>query len=191
MLLNKIPVLDKGFVAAISSHNDGQKLQDIADNFMNPVHADTRVFDISSLTLLVKCPLFVQLNISQFGFTIMNTRQEGELEAYIPNETEIGAPELEVNKLISDDIMRTTNALFINPKAYQADGCDRFISQVIMPINTYTTIIVHGSYDRWKRLVAQQNLPLPLEAYRSAIGQIFTAEWNYGKTKRFEEQDQE
>ena len=186
MLLNRIPCLDKGFVAVVSSHNDCQKLSDIADNILSPSQVTNRVFDISSLTLMVKCPLFIQLNLSQFGFDMIYGKQD-DVEAYVPNETEIGSPELETNRLISDDMKRTTEALLINPKAYQADGCDRFVSQVMTPINVYTTIIVHGSYDQWKRFIEQKNLPAPVETYRSAVDQIMSAEWNDGKTKRFEE----
>jgi len=189
MLLSKIYCLDLGFVAAISSHNDCQKLVDIANELMNPIQADKKMFSLASLTMLIKCPLFIQLHLSQFGFMILNTKNPDELEAYVPNETEICSPDLETSRLISDDMKRTTSALFINPKAYQADGCDKFISQVMTPINTYTTIVVHGSYHQWQRLVSQQGLPHPLEAYRSAVNQIILTEWNHDKIQRFKEQD--
>jgi len=189
MILNQIPCLDKGYVAKISSHNDGIKLLDIANEFLNPAQRSDKLFVISSLTLIVKCPLFCQLNLSQFGFDIINTKPLEKLEAYIPHPGEISGNDLEVSREMSENMRRTTEALFMNPIAYQADGCDRFISQVIIPVNTYTTVIVHGSYNQWQKYMAQQNLPSPLEAYRLAVKQIVDVEWEHGTTKRLKEQD--
>ena len=179
-LLNKLPTLDKGYVALLSSTNDAQKLRDILPYISN--QSLSKELDISSMTLLVKCPLFVQLHLSQHSLTILNTRLQEELEAFIPNETEIGSPDLENNRLISDDVKRTTEALLINPSAYQSDGCDRFISQVLTPISTYTTIIVHGTRRNWLSLLSQDNLPYPINCYQKTIDKIYNAEWNDGSS---------
>jgi hypothetical protein len=176
ILLNKIPVLDKGFVAKFDSSCDGAKLNELAvEYFKRP---DGRFLtEMSSLTLLIKCPLFVQLNFSTFGLRVTNLPSSEELEAYLPNVGEIGSPSLEAARDISEDIARTTAALLMNPKAYQADGCDRFISQTLTPVSAYTTILVYGMYNDWCRFVAQNNAPQCLSAYTDAINQIMRAEW--------------
>jgi hypothetical protein len=125
---------------------------------------------------VIKCPLFVQLNLSTHSFTIVSTNVT-DVEAYIPNVGEIGASDLETSRNISANMKMTTDALLINPKAFQEDGCDRFISQVLTPLNTYTTLIVHGSYNEWKKFCNQQRVPNPTKSYIKAITQIMNSEW--------------
>lgn len=178
MLLNKIPVLDKGYVALIDSCNTTQVLRDIGAEFYNgeyPVDLE----DIGYMTIVIKCPLFFQIYLSKFQLKIIDANVHNQQqEAYIPNPGEIGCPERLDSEAISDDIFRTTSALLINPKAYQADGADRFISQVITPINIYTTLIVSGPYKEWcKLLCLPKHAPRPIMQYIEAIEQIITAEW--------------
>ncbi len=177
MLLNKLPCLDKGYVALLDSANDSQKLNDIRAEFLSHLTDYSKLMFTGSMTLVLKCPIFVQVHLSQFGFTIAHTRPSNDIEAYIPNVGEIGCPDLETSGLIADDIYRTTDALLLNPKAYQTDGCNRFISQILMPISTYTTIIVHGGAENWKKFITQTDLPSPIESYRAVVEQIHKAEW--------------
>jgi len=175
MLLNKLPCLDKGYVAYLDSSCDSTKLRDVALEFFKK--SDGRFLsDISTLTLVIKCPLFVQLNLSQFNLKIITTSTT-DIEAYTPSVGEIGSPDHGTNKLISEDIERTTAALLINPKAYQADGCDRFVSQVLTPISTYTTLIVHGPYNEWKKFAAQGSMPHGMISYATSVQQILNMEW--------------
>jgi hypothetical protein len=177
MLLNKVPVLDKGYVALVDCSNTTRKLRDIGQEFFDNGEYPTSLEELGTLTLVIKCPLFVQLNISKFNLKIINVPDK-EQHAYSPSVGEIGSPDRTTNEEIAADISRTTSALLINPKAYQADGCDRFVSQIITPINVYTTIIVHGSYNEWCKFACQQGFtPGPIKAYHQAIEQIITSEW--------------
>ncbi len=175
MLLNRLPCLDKGYVALISSSCTSDKLNEVVMEFFKK---DNALFlrEISTLTLAIKCPLFVQLNLSTHGFKIISTPVV-EVETYCPNVGEIGSPELETSRGIAENIQATSAALGINPKAYEEDGCDRFISQILTPINTYTTLIVHGSYNEWKRFCNQPKVPAPMKSYVKAVTQIMNAEW--------------
>lgn len=175
MLLNKIPCLDKGYVALISCSNNFDKLNEVSLEFFK--RSDSAFLrDMSTLTLVVRCPLFVQLNLSTHQFKIYSAPVT-EVEAYCPNVGEIGAPDLETCRNISANIKMTSDALLINPKAYQEDGCERFMSQIATPINTYTTLIVHGSYNEWKKFCNQPKIPSPTKSYVKAITQIMNAEW--------------
>lgn len=176
MLLNKIPVLDKGYVALIDSCNTTQKLRDIGQEFYGGEYP-TALEDIGYMTLVIKCPLFVQLNLSKFNLKVIDANTGTTTEAYKPNAGEIKSRERVDSEAIADDISRTTDALLINPKAYQADGCDRFISQVITPINVFTTIIVSGSYSEWCKFSYQERLPSPINAYATIVQQVITTEW--------------
>jgi hypothetical protein len=176
MLLSKIPVLDKGYVALIDSCNTTQKLRDIGTEFYGGEYP-TSLEELGSLTVAIKCPLFVQLALSKYNLKVIDANFSREIEAFLPNAGETGAPERLDAEAIADDISRTTNALLINPKAYQADGCDRFISQVTTPISVYTTLIIKGSYSEWCKFAYESKLPGPIRAYAYAIAQIIEAEW--------------
>lgn len=182
MLLNKIPVLDKGYVALISSSNVTQTLTDIKKEFFNDEYLNkadsTIISDMANMTLVVKCPIFVQLNLSKFGFRILNTRTE-KVEAYVPNETEILSPDLDTNRVIANNMFKTTEALLINPLAFQRDGCDEFMSQVLTPISVYNTILVHGTLNQWIAFCEQSKLPKPVDAYAISIADIVKAEWKF------------
>ena len=174
--MNKLPCLDKGYIACLDSTGSSTKLKDIAMEFFKKT--DTAFLTgLSSLTVVMKCPLFVQLHLSTYGLQIIAVPPTGEIDAYCPNAGEVGAPEHDINKAIADSIASTTDALLINPKAYQHDGCNRFVSQIMTPVNTYTTIIVHGSYSDWRKFSYQSNLPSAIAAYAKVIQQIMTAEW--------------
>lgn len=177
LFLTKIPVLDKGFVALVDSNCNSIKLNEVAVEYFKRLDGKF-LADISSMTLIVKCPLFVQLNFSTFGLKVTNLPYPGhEVETYLPNVGEVGASSLEASQDIADDMTRTSAALLMNPKAYQADGCDRFISQILTPLNTYTTILVYGMYNDWCKFVSQNNAPNCIVAYTDAIHQIMRAEW--------------
>jgi hypothetical protein len=176
MLLSKIPVLDKGYVALIDSCNTTAKLREMGQEFFGGEYP-TSLEELGSMTVVMKCPLFVQLNLSKFNFKVINA-DSGSPEGYIPNPGEIGASERISCEAISDDIARTTDALLINPKAYQADGADRFVSQVLTPVNIYTTLIVQGTYREWCAFAYNQaKVPTPIKAYTIALQQIIDAEW--------------
>lgn len=178
MLLSKIPVLDKGYVALISSCNTTAILREIDQEFFFGSYP-TVLEDLGSMTLAIKCPLFIQLNLSKYNLKIITTEQSnGQLEAYIPNAAQVGGSDVTTSQLISDDIARTTDAVLINSTAYQTDGCVPFVSQVLTPINVYTTLIVQGTYKEWCAYAfLVKNQPGPLLSYKMTVQQIITSEW--------------
>lgn len=178
MLLSKIPVLDKGYVALLDSCNTTKKLREIGQEFYGGEYP-TAIEELGNLTLALKCPLFVQLTLSKYSFKVIdaNNPTTTTIEAYIPSAAAIQASDVGTSQDISDDILRTTEALSINPRAYQADGCDRFVSQVLTPINVYTSLIVQGSYSEWCKFAYQDRLPEPIRQYAAAVRQIIESEW--------------
>lgn len=175
MLLNKLPCLDLGYVAHLSTSCTSEKLNDVAMEFFKQDNSQF-LRELSTLTLAVKCPLFIQLMLSTYDFKILSTPVT-EIECYIPNVGEINANNLQVGQEILSNIKAASDALHINPKAFQADGCDKYISQVLTPLNTYTTLIVHGSYNEWKRFCNQQKVSAPVKSYIKAVTQIMNMEW--------------
>lgn len=176
MLLSRIPVLDKGYVALLDSSNTTSKLRAIGEEFFGGEYP-TSLESLGTLTVAIKCPLFFQLYLSRFSLKVIDANHTGQPESFRPNAGEIAASDINTSEAIADDISRTADALLINPKAYQADGCERFVSQVNTPISVYTTIIVSGSYDEFCKAVYASKLPAPIEQYALALQQIITAEW--------------
>jgi hypothetical protein len=182
MLLNKIPILDSGYVALIDSHMTTQKLRDVGQEFFGG-ECPVALEEFGTMTVAIKCPLFVQLYLSKFMFRIINgDNNVTTVAAYRPNVGELGCPERLDAEAIADDISRTTDALLINPKAYQKDGCDKFISQIISPINVYTHLIVQGSYSEWRKFTCTDDsgrIPQPIRVYLLGIKQILETEWKF------------
>jgi len=180
MLLNELKVLDKGHVALLSSSNSGARLKELSDQLFGSL-PHYSFLEIANATLVVKCPLFVYMKLAQYGFTIIQAPHKGDVEAFMPDMTDVAAPVREDSETIADDIGRTTEALLINPKSYQADGCDEFVSQVITPINVYTTIVVHGTLSQWIHYInSAEKVPAPVSKYNDAIKELITNEWkNY------------
>lgn len=177
MLLSRIPVLDKGYVALIDSCNTTSKLRDMGAEFFGGEYP-TSLESLGSMTVAIKCPLFFQLFLSKFELKVINASGVGATEAYLPRGDETGAPDRLDADAIADDIARTTEALIINPKSYQADGADRFMSQITTPLSVYTTLIVSGSYKTWCDVAYQQStIPKPIQAYTIALQQVLTVEW--------------
>ena len=176
MLLNKIPALDKGYVALIDVCMGQSMMDAVRDEFFGAQeHRDAH--RLSYMTLAIKCPLFLNVYFSTYGLDMLRTIPDKAIECYLPDVGDIAAPNAYDGQSIAEDIKRTSDILMVNQKAYKADGCDHFTSQVLMPISTYTTMLVGGKYKEWERFCAQANLPKQIEAYRRAVEQIITNEW--------------
>lgn len=175
MLLNKNAVLDKGFVAPLSFNGGGRLLQELQDHYFK-ANVNLKLLNIASATLVIKCPLFVQLNLSQYGLDIISTPSDG-VEAYTPDLSMIDGDSLEDRERIVDYIKKTTDALLINKEGMTMDGADKFTAQLLMPITVYNELIVHGSLANWLVYLKQNKLPKELEAYRCQILEVLKTEW--------------
>jgi len=176
-LLNKTPVLDKGWVALYSSSLNNEDFNQILKTHFRGT-IDNRIMDMTHVIMSIRCPLFMQLAFSEHGLLCSAEKVTSKLEAYIPDVGAINAQDLATSEMIQQDILQTTEALLINPKAYQHDNCDLFISQLVSPISIYNTLAVYGSLTSWMRYIEQRNLPRPIEAYRKAIEDCLHGEWS-------------
>jgi len=176
-MLNKIPVLDKGYVAQISCSLPREEFKNIQTRFFRGV-LDDRLLQMPQLHIEIKCPLFVQLSFTETHLTALPLKGQ-KPEVYVPKVNEINARDLETSEMIQADIERTADALLMNPKSYQMDGCDIFMSQTMAPIAIYNTLIVSGNLSQWISYVKRTDLPSPIEAYRQALTDIILAEWDF------------
>jgi hypothetical protein len=175
-LLNEHPVLDKGYVALHSCGPSGLELVELSKEFFRG-RWDDRLLNTGVAHLKIKCPLFVQLCFQEHGLMAVTKRSDAKPEAFIPNVSQVNAQNLEASEAIQRDIQQTTEALLLNPKAYQMEHCDLFVSQVISPVSVYNVLIVSGSLTQWLSFLSQRGLPSPIEAYRKATENVLFAEF--------------
>ena len=175
MLLNKENVLDKGFVAPLQFNGGGRFLQELQDHYFR-TKANFKLLSLASATLVIKCPLFVQLNLSQYGLDIISTPSD-DVEAYIPDVSMIEGDSLEDRQRMVKYIQATTEALLLNQKGMPMDGGSDFTSQLLTPITVYNEIIVHGNLQNWIMFLRQKKLPKELELYRCRINDLLESEW--------------
>ena len=174
--LNSIDALDKGWVSLISVSNDGKVLKHLYDDYFHTM-INKELWQLASMTLLIKCPLFKQLHLSKHNLRIIQMPSKEELETYIPDVSDISTGNLEDDREIVAYMKQTIESMLIAPKALQEDKCDKFVSQVLTPISVYNEILVHGTLSDWLTYIKQKRLPKQLESYRVVIENIMHAEW--------------
>lgn len=176
-MLNKTPILDKGYAALVSTSLPRKSFKMVQMRFFRG-NINSRLLETPQLHLEIKCPLFVQLALTERGLCAVSLRDQ-KAEAYVPTVDQVGTADLKTSEAIQKDIEQTTNALTLNPKSYQMDGCDMFVSQVISPISMYNTILVSGSLQDWISFTSRKDLPKPIDMYRQAIADIILAEYDF------------
>lgn len=175
MLLNKLNVSDKGFVALLETSGNSILLKDIQDEYFL-TRFNIKLLELSTATLIIKCPLFVQLNLSQSGLYVVSTPVK-EVEAYVPDISEISGNSIDDRNEICEYIKMTTEALLLNQKGLPIDGADAFTSQLLTPISVYNELIVTGNIRQWITFLKQQDLPGQIGVYQQSIHKIILNEW--------------
>jgi hypothetical protein len=175
VLLNKESVLDKGFIAPLEFSGGGRLLQEIQNEYFT-ARNNFKLLKLASASLVIKCPLFVQLNLQQYGLDVITTPSDN-IEAYIPDVSMIEGNSLAERQQIAKYIQTTTDALLLNQVGLSMDGGSDFTSQLLMPITVYNEIIVHGKLENWIKYLKQPSLPKEVELYRTAIYKLLETEW--------------
>ena len=106
--MNKIEVLDKGWVNMFSSSMEGNRLLEYVRAYKLEIDED--ILDMPQIHMEIKCPLFVQLNLNKFNFR-MTIKKSSKMEAFIPTVDQIKAKDHETDVEIQKNIEATTEAL--------------------------------------------------------------------------------
>src|SRR5690606_34220247 len=126
-MLNKIPTLDKGYVALFSTSLSDKEIVEIRNTIFRG-RPDQTLVSLPKLHLMIKSPVFVQLALLNQRITCII--QKGVVpEAYIHSVNEVGARDLETAEHIQQDIKQTIEALLLIPNSYQMDACDMFVAK--------------------------------------------------------------
>lgn len=178
-----IRVLDKGHVILRTPGFTKQDIRELKKNGFDTKRLQRHIF----VSMVIKCPLFVQMTFPEFGLITL-TKKQKDIEVFEPTQSDVNAATPTIGAEIASDIVATSNALMINPRAYRADGCDRFVSQVNSPICVYNSIIVSGSLEDWNMFVSNNKFPTLIEDYRKAIHSLIMAEYQEVINNAFEEE---
>ena len=176
VMKNKIPILDKGYIAFIDSTLSGEVLTPLEIERYNG-KINESLLDIASLTIEIRCPVFIQLFLQSYQLRILTTNNT-TVEYYLPDVGDIGAPDLQVCTDVVAHIAQTIEALTLTAAGFKQDGVDNFISQLLTPISVYNTIIVSGSLNEWIKVAfTARRAPHMIAAYIDVIQSILRAEW--------------
>ena len=173
--MNKIPVLDKGYVGLLSSSMNEKDYVFTRSTFFFGRN-DRRLLCTPILHMLIKSPVFVQLSMGPNQISWASARADSEREAYVPSVNDVNAKDLATSEAIQNDIDQTTTALLLNPRSYIMDGCDVSVAQTITPISIYTTYLATASLADWICYINRDDFPAPVKAYCEAIRGILLAE---------------
>lgn len=179
MVFNKLPVLDKGFVAFVASGMDDKTLAKLFQHY-NKGNINPEFIRMATVTLVFKCPLFVNMFLYRFGLNIVGVEpadSNKEIEFFTPDEGQIRTTEGMDATEIRKHMEYMTGVLKVTQAGYVKDGCDHFVSQVNLPISVYNEVVVSGTLDQWIRFFRSKNLPSPIESYRQTSYNIVKADF--------------
>ena len=109
--------------------------------------------------------------------TVVNTIEK-EVECYIPDISEINTGDHSVDKDIAEHMKQTIETILLTTKAFEKDKLDRFMSNTIIPVSVYNTVIVTASLTEWIKLIdGKRKLPYAIKAYTDVIKDAVEAEW--------------
>jgi hypothetical protein len=182
--LNKIPTLDKGWVMLAGHNLSGQQAFLYASTFLKKNKSEYLENNII-ISFEIKAPLFVQLSLSEFGIATL-AKHGVKLEAYVPTVSDIKAKTLNISTEIKDNIETATAGLLLNPASMQYDGCDAFISQITLPISTYTHLLATSTLRVWLEYI-KADAPSAIKQYKHSINGLIKAEFHKFLEARSEE----
>ena len=174
--LNKITVLDNGWVALLSASCTGNIIKEIQTYYYD-IKPNRAIAAIPHATLVVRCPLFVQLYLANFDLTLRQLKGLKEKQLYVPTEVDIGAPELKDSISIRDHIKQTLEALVVSSEGYKMDGCNASAAQVVLPVSVYSDIMLSGSMAQWIEVLSHKTTTPQINQYKAVICNILLAEW--------------
>jgi hypothetical protein len=174
--MNKLPILDKGYVALFSRSMSNNEFIDARTRLFKGRN-DIRLIDCVQVHVSAYTPLFIKLSLIPSNITCFDYPSRREPDAYIPTVAEINSSKsLEHNERISEDIRQTTQALLLNPKAYTMDGCDSYVAQTITPISVYSEYLATASLSTWISYINRDYNSL-VKPFAEAVRDILLAEW--------------
>ncbi len=175
--MNKIPILDHGYIEVISYHNDNASLASINSDphFVGISREDMP--RIGSLTLKVRLPFFMKSYLCR---SVSNTIDVPDrIEFYVPSidQLVVGSVQERADKIeiIKGNIRELTQTF----KDILPHNHEPLLAACLLPSNVYATVIANGSVPEWLNFCNTANTIsyLPYSAYSTKIKELIDSMW--------------
>lgn len=166
--LNKIPVLDKGYVQLSSFAPSFLEVESMRSEFFRGALAP-QLIETIHVFLRLKCPYFILIPLLTSGMRAISVPGLAS-DAFIPHVNDIMSSSLGSSQEIRDSMSLTIDSLMLNQKAYVKEGCNAFVASLTTPVSAYWEGIIFGQLKDWIRFGNASGLhPLIKEYQRSVI----------------------
>ena len=173
--LNKLPVLDKGYVAMISCSPSYQDHLCMMSSFFRN-RLTHNLIDVTFVHLEVKCPYFILIPMISSGIKVVSSVNQ-ITDAFCPTIEHISSGSHANDKDISESMRFTIESLMINQKAYVHDGCNSLVASVTTPVAAYWEGVMYASMTEWAKFIFAKGLHPIVKQYQSAISDMISTEY--------------
>lgn len=171
-----IQVLDKGSIELLYVAPDNNKLHSYMWSMYRGLgHPD--LLEIAQAAFSIRAPIFVWMSLTSCRIQTFMSKNDPRLEFFCPSEADVKAKNLEASQGISRSMKMNAEGAALNTAAYKMDGCDTYLAQIGLPVSTYATGIATGSLREWLLFTEQENIPMPIEAYKQQVKQFLEPEF--------------
>ncbi len=176
-MIYEIPVLDKGFVRLLESRFSFKHIQELKEKhgvFFNQISLN--LSGAGGMTLAIKAPIFILSTLAKFGLVNVGSIVEPKLEFMKIQFDDLVDTPLVSRQMIIDEMSANSLSSIKTPEKFQSSGCDSLTSQIGLPISTYATIVITGSFRQWIGFVEYDSESVFSKKYQSAVKDILRAE---------------
>lgn len=182
--LNRLPVLDHGYVSLISCSPTYSEHKSIMSSlFRNRLSMQS--VDMVYVHLHIKCPYFILIPMVSSGIRCVSSANQAG-DAFCPTIEYVSSGSSSNDRDISESMKMTIESLMINQKAYIHDGCNAFIASVTTPVAAYWEGVMYASLTEWCRFILAKDLHSVVKQYQKTIHDSISTEYkNIDDIKRF------
>lgn len=175
-LLDKIPLLDHGYVRlqnASPSHSNLEEIRKRAYKGTMVAHH----FDLPYVHVEICCPYAILLTLVSSGLTALPYQDMNRELAFLPDAGNIRSGTLADDMAISDHIKTTVESTMLNQQAYAKDNCDRAIATLTTPLAAYWEGVIHGKLSSFLRFTESKHQPRIIQVYQEGVRNSISLEY--------------
>lgn len=173
--LNKIPVLDKGYVQLTSFAPSFLEVEKMRSEFFRGVLAPQLVETIQ-VFLRMKCPYFILVPLLTSGMRAISVPGLAS-DAFVPQVDDIMSSSLANSQEIRESMSLTIDSLMLNQKAYIKDGCNAFVASLTTPVSAYWEGVIFGQLKDWLRFGNAPGLHPFIKEYQKSVIDCISVEY--------------
>jgi hypothetical protein len=165
----RVDVYD-GYMQMIGCNHDADMLKTISDEI-----GYSNALKLTIVSLKLRAPLFVRIGVSNYTLDTSDVPKSTG-KTFVPDVSMISSGNNVLDREIAEHIRHMSETATINVRDFQRDGCDRFVAQLVTPINTYVDFYATMTLDRLIKF-SKLKLPVPMQRYVEAAADIVCVTW--------------